>query len=301
MSIPDNGYRWWYIDATSDDGLSGLTIIGFVGSVFSPYYTRARRRGLTNPENHCAINVALYGKSKRWAMTERSATQVERTADHLIVGPSSMRWDANTLTIEINERCVPFPRALRGRVTLKAENIYAAPLQLDQAGNHFWQAVAPHARIEVAFERPGVSWTGRAYHDMNWGNEPLEKTFRKWSWLRSNRAEGTDVLYDVERRDGSRVSLGRSFCHGEIDELMVPEAMSLPNGIWGMARNVNSEAPPRLINKLEDTPFYTRNHVELTLYGETREAVHETLSLDRLRHPLMQLMLPFRMPRVGWK
>ncbi|MCK7475445.1 MAG: hypothetical protein MZV49_22675 [Rhodopseudomonas palustris] len=29
---------WWYIDAISDDGTEGLTIITFVGSVFSPYY-----------------------------------------------------------------------------------------------------------------------------------------------------------------------------------------------------------------------------------------------------------------------
>ena len=40
-----NGYAWWYIDALSDDGKQGLTIIAFIGSVFSPYYAWARRRG----------------------------------------------------------------------------------------------------------------------------------------------------------------------------------------------------------------------------------------------------------------
>ena len=43
--IPDGGYRWWYFDALSDDGTHGLSIIAFVGSVFSPYYARARRKG----------------------------------------------------------------------------------------------------------------------------------------------------------------------------------------------------------------------------------------------------------------
>lgn len=36
-AVPSGGYRWWYLDGLSDDGRHGLTIIGFAGSVFSPY------------------------------------------------------------------------------------------------------------------------------------------------------------------------------------------------------------------------------------------------------------------------
>jgi len=37
---------WWYVDAISDDGQHALSVIAFVGSVFSPYYAWAfaRRR-----------------------------------------------------------------------------------------------------------------------------------------------------------------------------------------------------------------------------------------------------------------
>ncbi|NBO88372.1 MAG: carotenoid 1,2-hydratase, partial [Betaproteobacteria bacterium] len=34
--VPSGGYLWWYVDAMSDDGQFGLTLIAFVGSVFSP-------------------------------------------------------------------------------------------------------------------------------------------------------------------------------------------------------------------------------------------------------------------------
>ena len=44
--VPSDGYRWWYLDAFSDDGKAALTIIVFIGSVFSPYYYSARRRNL---------------------------------------------------------------------------------------------------------------------------------------------------------------------------------------------------------------------------------------------------------------
>ena len=74
-----DGYRWWYLDALSSDARHGLTIIGFVGSVFSPYYAWARRKGPADADNHCALNVALYGDAgHRWSMTERGARHVKR-------------------------------------------------------------------------------------------------------------------------------------------------------------------------------------------------------------------------------
>ena len=58
QDVVPGGYAWWYVDAISDDGQHGLTIIAFIGSVFSPYYAWAGRR---DPLDHCAFNVALYG------------------------------------------------------------------------------------------------------------------------------------------------------------------------------------------------------------------------------------------------
>ena len=48
--VPDGGYAWWYLDALSDDGRHGLTVIAFIGSVFSPYYAWAR----TSRARRCA-------------------------------------------------------------------------------------------------------------------------------------------------------------------------------------------------------------------------------------------------------
>ena len=36
--VPDSGYRWWYVDGFSECGRFGVTVIAFIGSVFSPYY-----------------------------------------------------------------------------------------------------------------------------------------------------------------------------------------------------------------------------------------------------------------------
>ncbi|PWL34545.1 MAG: carotenoid 1,2-hydratase, partial [Marivita sp. XM-24bin2] len=42
----------------SADGKRAVSIIGFIGSVFSPWY---RWSGRKNPEDHVCINVATYG------------------------------------------------------------------------------------------------------------------------------------------------------------------------------------------------------------------------------------------------
>jgi carotenoid 1,2-hydratase len=296
--VVNNGYRWWYIDATSDDGLNGLTIIGFVGSVFSPYYARARKRGDATPENHCALNVALYGQTKRWAMTERGASRISRMPDTFTVGPSSMTWENGSLVISINERCAPLPFALRGRVVFTQNYFYDAPLSLDENAKHFWQAIAPCGHVTVEFDNPALSWSGLAYHDMNWGHEPLERGFKTWTWCRTLTKQGTRILYDLDRRDGTSKVFGQLYQDGAITEIKVPTRKDLSRGYWGMTRHVNSDKPPKLVATLEDAPFYTRNHIELTVDGERCEAVHETLSLDRFTSPIVQMMLPFRMPRV---
>ena len=88
-----DGYAWWYVDALSDDGAHALTLIAFIGSVFSPYYAAARRRAPADPEQHVAFNVALYGAgTDRWAMTERGRQHLQRDADHLRIGPSGLHW-----------------------------------------------------------------------------------------------------------------------------------------------------------------------------------------------------------------
>ena len=115
--VPANGYAWWYVDALSDDGQNGITIIAFIGSVFSPYYAFARRKGPADPLNHCAINVAVYRKGgNRWAMTERPRGAVSRTIDTFAVGPSHLSWDGKSLTIHVDEISVPIPGRIRGTI-----------------------------------------------------------------------------------------------------------------------------------------------------------------------------------------
>jgi len=59
----------------------------------------------------------------------------------------------------------------------------------------------------------------------------------------------------------------------------------------------DAAVPPRLLQSLEDTPFYERSLLAAGLLGESVTAVHETLHVPRLVSVPVQAMLPFRMPR----
>ena len=50
---------------------------------------------------------------------------------------------------------------------------------------------------------------------------------------------------------------------------------------------------------LEDSPFYSRTLLKWKTEEGEADAFHESLSLKRFRNPVVQVMLPFRMPRRG--
>jgi len=301
-AVPADGYLWWYVDAMSLDGRHALTIIALIGSVFSPYYAHARRRGRGDPLHYCALNVALYGASgKRWSMTERGRAQLLRSANSLTIGPSRMEWDGSKLTVHVDEIGVPIPYRLRGSVELQCEALNAHDFALDAHGRHRWHPIAPNARARVEFEHPRMQWEGEGYLDSNRGSEPLERAFVSWDWSRAPLRDGSAaMLYDVVPRDGPRRGIAvRVDKTGRAHAFTPPPPAALPGTLWRVPRATRSDAGSRarVRGTLEDTPFYARSMVETRLLGEPVTAMHESLSLQRFDTRWVQTLLPFRMPR----
>jgi carotenoid 1,2-hydratase len=302
LDVVNSGYAWWYIDALSDDGEHGLTIIAFIGSVFSPYYFSGRKRGQDNPYDYCSVNVCLYGQKKRWTMTERRAQNLTRNDTRLQIGPSSLQWHDDTLTIDLHEFGMPIPHRVHGQIRLKTGFINERTFHLDRQGRHRWRPVAPSSRIEVDLTHPNLHWTGHAYFDRNWGDEPLEKAFVYWDWSRVSLANHESaILYHAERIQDQPLALAVQFdASGRLNEFDPPANQILPaTTIWRMPRGTQCENTmvPEVIQTLEDTPFYSRSVIRSHLLGQPVTAVHESLSLKRFSSAWVQHLLPYRMPR----
>lgn len=277
-------------------------MIAFVGSVFSPYYAKAIRRGSNpNPMNHCALNVALYTpRGKYWSMTERPEASVRRGEGEFVIGSSTLSWDGSALHVDIDEWSVPVPRKIKGRVSIYPNQLFNFSTPLDHSARHHWGPISPSSRVSVHLSHPQQNWSGHGYLDSNEGVEPLANTFKEWDWSRGQLSDGSSVVvYDCQfRREEDRVLALRFLENGDIEEFEAPQRKPLPKTAWRLDRRLRSEAQVSQCRQLEDTPFYQRSIVENQLLGEKIRCFHETLSTPRFAARWVQALLPWRMPRI---
>ncbi|WP_419815839.1 hypothetical protein [Glacieibacterium sp.] len=190
---------------------------------------------------------------------------------------------------------------MRGKARIIPENLNVEAFQLDARGSHVWQPVAPRARVEVELAEPALSWSGTGYIDANTGRESLEAGFAEWQWSRAHLSKDTVVFYEGVRCDGSAFDLALGFdASGTARRVEAPPRVMLPRTGWRVPRSTRAEDGQATVLKTwEDSPFYARSTLATRMFGESALAVHESLSLNRFRHPLVKAMLPFRMPRRG--
>ena len=297
--VAPDGYRWWYVDLISDDQRYSVVVIGFIGSVFSPYYARARKRGPADPYAHCAINAIIYGPDrKRWAMTERTARDLHLSPQGVAVGSSAMQWQNDRLVIDIDEWTNPLPSRLRGQIEIDTGHRSGRVWPIHDNGAHHWWPMAPHAKATARFEHPNLTISGSAYVDSNFGTRPLERDFRYWDWTRNaHRGDSYDLTYHTRQTDNAEYFLSlKQADSGELRPVASPRVQPLQKSGWRVSREICSEHTIGQVKTLEDTPFYAR--AKVTTNGTTpKMLMHESLSLERFGQPWVQTLLPFRLPR----
>ncbi|WP_306132918.1 carotenoid 1,2-hydratase [Roseivivax marinus] len=286
----------------SDDGTRAISIIAFIGSVFSPWYAWS---GRGDPENHVCLNVATYGRGGRFAMTDRGRAALRQSAQRMRIGPSSIGWNGTQLVAEIDEiSALPRPTRVRGYVRLTPSFVTGVELPLTGDGAHVWRPFAPAARIEVDLEATGWQWNGHGYLDANFGTRPLEADFSHWTWARFPDGDGARCFYSAQRRAEGQLNVAARFdADGHATLETPPPERPMRRSLWGVRRTAHgdTDSRPRQVKPMLDAPFYSRSVVETTLDGVTRMGVHEALDLDRYGSRWLKPMIALRVPRRrGW-
>jgi carotenoid 1,2-hydratase len=296
--VPPDGYAWWYIDGISEDGTRAVSVIAFIGSVFSPWY---RWTGRKDPHNHVCINVATYGPGGRFTMTDRGRPALRQTENTFTVGPSSLHWDGERLLIDINEiGALPLVTRVRGRITVKPSAITEAEVALTEDASHVWRPFAPVSDIDVDLGVPGWQWSGHGYFDANFGTRALEADFDNWTWGRYPTGDGAICFYDARRRDGSELATALSFARdGTVADYAAPPKTRVRRSLWAVARETRADHGyrPHQAMAMLDAPFYARSMVRTQLDGEETVGIHEALDLRRFRSQLLMPMIAVRVPR----
>ena len=301
IDVKPNGYAWWYVDGISNDGNRAISIIGFIGSVFSPWYYWSKRK---DPQNHVCINVAMYGKGWRWTMTERGKQKLKRTQNMLKVGPSSFNWNKDHLIINFDEYSIPHFDNVKGTVKIIPKFISEIECNLLSDNSHVWRPFSPISKIEVDINKPGWQWEGHGYFDANFGSSALEKDFSYWTWGRFPTDKGSYTFYDAIPRKEKNVNIALLFKNnGGIDKILnPPDKANLSRSLWLVKRETRSDInfKPKQIKHMLDTPFYTRAGVQTSIFGEKSIGVHEALDLNRFSSPFLKPMLAVKAPRYNW-
>jgi carotenoid 1,2-hydratase len=301
--VPRNGYAWWYIDGLSADGTRAVSVIAFIGSVFSPWYAWSGRR---SPENHVCLNVATYGPGGRFTMTDRGRDALRQSETTLTIGPSAMRWEAGALVIEIDEiSSPPMISRVRGTIRVTPAALTSVEMPLTPDGAHVWRPFAPTCEIEVDLGATGWQWDGHGYFDANFGTRALEQDFSYWTWGRFPTRTGSTCFYDATRLDGSTLGVGITFDKsGQATATTPPPKARMRRSLWAVARDTRADPgyQPRQVQGMLDAPFYSRAAVRTRIDGEETVGVHEALDLTRFRSNLLKPMLAVRVPRRrGWR
>ncbi len=272
-------------------------MIGFIGSVFSPWYRWSGRR---DPQNHCCINVVTSGANGRFTMTDRGRSALRQSRDTFEVGPSRMHWTGQELVIDVNEwGAPPMVTPVRGQIVLTPQAVTGAEVMLTPEGTHLWRPFAPMAHISVRLSQ-GHNWEGHGYFDANFGTRALEQDFQFWTWGRYPLRDRALCFYDATRRDGSVLALGVEIdASGTVREVTPQPLTRFRRSLWQVRRETRADPGfvPRHKMSLLEAPFYSRALVETQLDGETTVGMHEALDLTRFRQPVLKPMLALRVPR----
>ena len=240
-------------------------------------------------------------------MTDRGRAALRQSETEFTVGPSSLRWQGDTLVIDINEiSSPPMISRVRGQIRVVPSALTSVEMPLTPDGAHIWRPFAPTCDIQVDLDAPGWTWTGHGYFDANFGTRALEQDFSHWTWGRYPTRDGSTCFYDAKRLDGSELGVGIRFdAAGHAQAIDSPPPKTpIRRSLWAVARDTRADPgyQPQQVKAMLDAPFYCRSAVRTCIDGEETVGVHEALDLTRFRSPLLKPMLAVRVPRrPGWQ
>ena len=198
-STPERGRRY------------GLTIIAFIGSVFSPYYAwrgrRDRPRIIAPSTSRSTASARALGDDRA-----RARPVLRGLADRFDRPERDALGRRGRLKFDIDEISAPWPRRLRGRVRVEAGGNKPASLQARAEGGHIWRPIAPRARVAVRSSEPEHQVERkRLFRLAILATSRSEAGFPTLDLVSCAAARRRGVFYDAERRREGPLHLSLEF------------------------------------------------------------------------------------------
>lgn len=328
------GYEWWYFDADDPSTDTHLVAILLEGFIFHPGYLRAHARFARRPTRRvpprprdyaCAYLVVYRGKRIiHQFMTQCRADQFEASdaGPRVTLGPNRL-WRDDGGAYRLSLRGAPWQLTARGPKTWHGQALSAELTFRPRAVHppmervflsrrmtgaaHHWVIAAPSCDVVGHVERSDVAgtrldrieFTGRGYHDHNYGTAPIGRGLKRWIWgrvLEGDRAATFHLAVPRERSLPEEFHLVESDAGG-MRELAVPAprpswdrhtllGLAYPSSLQ-LADDLRLDAP----RVVDSAPFYLRLVYRAEFAGRECAALCEVAYPHRLRWPILGRMV----------
>ena len=191
----NNQFEWWYFDAELDDGSMVVAYFYKVHFLKDQFFIGFN---YTSPEKEDFFKLKYFKKNEVSFQSDSCA---------VLMNKNSFSGNLNDYNIVLNSddfEGFGFNLNLKSLV-----NPYRPQDGIIKAGSDYfaWLAAVPNGNVDGTITVRGEEKKikGSGYHDHNWGNTPLQKLFKSWTWFRGKAGPYTVILAElnaVESRGG---------------------------------------------------------------------------------------------------
>ena len=188
-------FEWWYFDAELDDGSLIVAYFYKVHFLKDQYFIGFN---YTSPEKEDFFKLKYFNKNEVSFQSDSCAVTMNQ---------NSFTGNLETYNIKLNPNDFDnygFNLNLNSLV-----GPYRPQDGIIEAGSDYfaWLAAVPNGSVDgtVTINGKEKKIRGSGYHDHNWGNTPLQKLFKSWTWFRGKAGPYTVILAElnaVENRGG---------------------------------------------------------------------------------------------------
>ena len=190
-----NQFEWWYFDAELDDG-----------SLVVAYFYKVH---FLKDQFFIGFNYTSPQKEDFFRLKYFKSNEVSFQSDSCLV-----KMNKNLFAGNLNKyRIALNPDDFDGfGFNLNLQSLvgpYRPQDGIIKAGDDYfaWLAAVPNGDVDgtITINGKEKKIKGSGYHDHNWGNTPLQKLFKSWTWFRGKAGPYTVILAElnaVESRGG---------------------------------------------------------------------------------------------------
>jgi carotenoid 1,2-hydratase len=323
------GYEWWYFDAEDRATDTQLVAIFMEGFIFHPTFIRKHEKFRRKPTRHtpvcggdfpCAyLCVYRGGKILQQFFTQHApGSMIASSAETRVqIGVNSLKGSPAS-GYDLSLSGSPWKLTARGPQTYRDQTLGAQLhfrprvahepvlrtfLSKQMTGaDHRWAICAPMCdvtgTITLGGDEKPIEFSGRGYHDHNFGSELIGPGLKRWTWGRAmfdDRVTTFHFAEPIDTKMPTEAHLVEVDSTGAATDIPVRDVAADWSGRCRPAMNLAFPKSIRFDDQLtlsnprvlDPTPFYMRLLFDAERNGQRSTAFCELAYPNRLRWPLL--------------